>query len=484
MKKLILYLCLASPVFAAVSAATQWEVRTTGAATNGGGYSTGGTDMSVFDNKNAAGCSSCQSATVNISTTDAVTNNTTTVTSATGNFSSALVGNVIYLAGTGTTTGWYQVASVTNSTTIEVDRATGSTGGTGVTMNIGGAVSLPSTIVAAVAAGNTIWIKATATYTISVTPTTSVAGTSGLPVTWEGYTTTRGDKGRPTFQISGSTITGFNINSTLQRLRNLNVNCNSQTASRGLTIGGAQAEVENIAISGGCATHGINSSGNGIKLVNVSVTGATALPVTVTGGSAFLLGVSAYANTASGIIHSGGIIVCVRCIAYGNTGATSDGFQSSTATSTAPSWWLNSIAMSNGRDGFRATAAATTEGVLLFNSVFYGNTGYGTNSATTDWTGKALATNFNAFGANGTAARNQMPTGANDVTLTGDPFTNAASGDFSPNSTAGAGAAIKAAGFPGALLYGGTGYLDIGALQAQCTGGGGGSVGCSVTFIQ
>ncbi len=47
----------------AISINTAWEVRpTVGASTNGGGFVTGatGTDMSVFNNKNAAACSSCQ----------------------------------------------------------------------------------------------------------------------------------------------------------------------------------------------------------------------------------------------------------------------------------------------------------------------------------------------------------------------------------------------------------------------------------------
>jgi hypothetical protein len=61
------------------------------------------------------------------------------------------------------------------------------------------------------------------------------------------------------------------------------------------------------------------------------------------------------------------------------------------------------------------------------------------------------------------------------VTGSGSFFTDAPNQDFSLNNTAGAGAVARAAGFPGALAVGGTGYLDIGALQhADPAGGGGG----------
>jgi hypothetical protein len=63
------------------------------------------------------------------------------------------------------------------------------------------------------------------------------------------------------------------------------------------------------------------------------------------------------------------------------------------------------------------------------------------------------------------------------VTLTADPFVDAANGDFDLNSTAGGGAACKAAGrgtfLQTAAGYAGTlGFPDIGASQSQGSGGG------------
>src|SRR5689334_4033214 len=104
----------------ALSANTVWEIQTGGNDANGGGFVTGasGTDYSQTATKRTATGS-------DDSTTDAVANGTTTLTSATANFTTEIVGNIICLSGgSGSLTkGWYQVASRTNATTIVLDRS-------------------------------------------------------------------------------------------------------------------------------------------------------------------------------------------------------------------------------------------------------------------------------------------------------------------------------------------------------------------------
>lgn len=59
------------------------------------------------------------------------------------------------------------------------------------------------------------------------------------------------------------------------------------------------------------------------------------------------------------------------------------------------------------------------------------------------------------------------------ITLSGDPYTTQGT-DYSLNDTAGAGAAVRAAGFPGARVDGNnTGFNTVGALDAQGAAGGG-----------
>lgn len=156
----------------ALNAAIVWEVRTTGADTNGGGFKTGatGTDWSQ---QNAA----------QYAVTDGVTAGTTTITSITANFGTDVVGNVIYVAGgTGSVAaGWYEIISRTNSTTIVVDRSTGLTAGTGVTLNIGGALASPGQASALGVDGNKYYIKA-GTYTITSSITDSGCDDVGRPL--------------------------------------------------------------------------------------------------------------------------------------------------------------------------------------------------------------------------------------------------------------------------------------------------------------
>src|SRR4051794_28973064 len=122
MKRIVKVVAAALLAALGCQAARMWEVRTAGADTNGGGYVSGGTDYSQNDHKNAAGCVSCGSTTANLSTTDAVANGTTTITSASAAFTSSITGNMIYLqGGSGSlAAGWYQ-ATYVSSTSITVD---------------------------------------------------------------------------------------------------------------------------------------------------------------------------------------------------------------------------------------------------------------------------------------------------------------------------------------------------------------------------
>jgi hypothetical protein len=132
------------------------------------------------------------------------------------------------------------------------------------------------------------------------------------------------------------------------------------------------------------------------------------------------------------------------CTISGNTGGSTDGINGSTECTT---WKLS-------------------------NNIFYGNGRYGVNSP-----GRVLGVNyFNAFGGNGTAAvaGTGMTVGTGAITLSADPFTNSATGDYSLNTTSGGGADLRALGFPGAFPGGTmTGYADVGPIQHQDSGGGG-----------
>jgi len=112
----------------------------------------------------------------------------------------------------------------------------------------------------------------------------------------------------------------------------------------------------------------------------------------------------------------------------------------------------------------------------ILGCIFVSNGGYGLNMGTGAAYSPVQAdafVNYNAFYNNTSGARNNISAGANDVTLTGDPFVSASGNNFALNATAGAGAACRNAGFPGVSPFG-TGYQDIGALRHQDPAAGGG----------
>lgn len=83
----------------------------------------------------------------------------------------------------------------------------------------------------------------------------------------------------------------------------------------------------------------------------------------------------------------------------------------------------------------------------IYNNIIVDSNGYGIELYASQ--GQYLQrVHHNAFYSNDSGETDdQVPYASDNVTLTADPFTNAAGGDFTLNSTAGGGAACKAAGF-------------------------------------
>lgn len=440
----------------ALSGNTVWEVRTAGTDTNGGAFVIGasGTDYSQQDAKNTAGS--------NISTADAVANGTTTITSATASFTSAIVGNIVYFqGGTGAIAAvWRQVTVFTNSTTITIDATIASS--TGMTMNIGGALASLGIVGVSIVSGNIVYIKA-GTYTIS-SATPNVSGgcydSTGFTIL-EGYQTTRGDRGTPPlFQASGiSTFTIITNEDLASATINLRVDGAGLTSSRGMVV----ATIGYKLIAENCTNSGILEATTAI-FVNCVATGCSTQPAFI-GGSCH--GCVAHSNTAAGFSLAGSKSA-THCLSYGNSGASSDGFRGVQDGITME----NCAAYNNGRDGFRASVSG---GQYYINCIAEANAAFGFN-ANAIFSIRLLncATFNNTSGA--TNLNGLVNESVGLVTGSSSFFVNAAGNDFALNSTAGAGAAARAAGFPGIFPAGATtSYLDIGAAQSQGTPGAAGA---------
>lgn len=169
----------------AIGATAVWECRTTASNSGlqGGFYTSGGTDYSQLD-------------TSPVILTDLSTNAAgTTVTSVGGGFTAAHVGNGIYLTGgnTAVTAGFYEIKTYISGTQITIDRSAGASKGlvAGATGRIGGATIFGSTPMAAIVAGNTVYIKAGTHTTTGNTNTTSGTTTNAINII--GYNSSRTD---------------------------------------------------------------------------------------------------------------------------------------------------------------------------------------------------------------------------------------------------------------------------------------------------
>lgn len=447
----------------ALNAACVFEVRTTGSDNNGGGFRTG-----------ASGTDRSQQAAAHATLTTASTVHTTTtqINVAVGDYTVTTgdVGNLVQVTGGTATAGFYEITAVdTGNNRWTVDRSVGTAGQT-VAGAMGGALaSLGKAGSAPLVTGNKVWIKA-GTYTIS-SATTNVANgcfSTTLGILIEGYNSTRGDLGtKPLLQASGiSSFTLINIASNLaHQVTNVKLDGASLTTGRAISLRHRGYRLEAVNFTNGAYTSNVSTA----LYFECVGSGCSSQPVFEDCHCHTCI---AYDNTISGFagVSSG---VYINCISESNSGASSDGFRASGATS-ANGHMVNCVAYNNGRDGFRLEAA---RGGMLINCIAEDNAGWGFNGVNID-----VISLINCAGYSNTSGEHTFGTGNhnnnyNFVTGSGSFFTNAASQDFSLNNTSGAGASARAAGAPGAFpVIGTTGYLDIGAVQHQDGGGGGGEV--------
>jgi hypothetical protein len=441
----------------ALPALTVFEVRPSGGGSsdnNGGGFVTGstGTDYSLQDSPQVA----FDGTTIKLSNSGISA--TVTVTGAT--VDGTWVGNLLNITGgTNFTVGNYHIQS-TAAGTVTLDRNATTGAGAAGTGNMGGALASPGRAGQYMVAGNKMYVKA-ATYTVtSATANTnagcmSLPGSSGTNTTFmQGYDQARGDftGTRPIIKADG-VITTFTLIASTVNVLNVELDGNSRTSSRGGSGNGAIwyncvfRNFTNNGVTGNVAT----------LVIDCLVMGCTT-GTPVNSCSIYYTRMTANNNTPW-VPPSNG--VAVGCIADNNTGVSTDGF-----VTTSNTVFLNCTSYNNGRDNYRNTVNA---GAMFINCIGFGTNGTSFNFTTTlaGSTGYTplMPTLVNcaadSYSTNVTSLNK-----INSVTLSGDPFTSAATGDFSLNNTAGRGAACRAAGIPTTFTGGSTtAHVDIGAAQ-------------------
>lgn len=368
------------------------------------------------------------------------------------------------------TVGFYEIVSRTDASNVVLDRTPGT--GSGGTGTVGGALASPGGLGYALnnsgggVAGWMAWIKGGTTYNYS----TATVNVSGGPLdlygsgsgavynkifTMQAYSTTRGDGGtcsisaNSTASIAAMIYAGGNSSGS-HVMCGMIVDCTNTAGS----LGG---------LYGFSATYNIfynsssdDSTGAGIRKVN-----ARRCASTNSSGDGFNGCLATYSRANNNSGQGFDATSAVNCLSYSNT---SHGYQSNGVVVT------DSVAYGNGGDGFYHNLATRHQG--WENCISYGNTGYGFGRGS--GVDADLLVNC-ALGSNtgGDFRHGQPSITSGVITLTADPFTNAAGGDFSLNSTAGGGLLCRSAGI---TLFGQTqsDNQDVGPIQHADTGGGGG----------
>jgi hypothetical protein len=437
-----------------------YELRTTGADTNSGGFaaSGGGTDYTLQD--------APQYAFTDL-VIDAVTN--TKVTSASHSFVAADVGNTLRItAGTGFTTGVFYIVSVAGGAAT-LDRSAGTLGSTGGTWKEGGALASLSAVnslnASVFPAGTTIYVKATANYNMTAGVSFNQSGTRTTPYTLIGYTSTRTDGGQVTLNQQTNTFSNLlGMTGNYWHVRNF-ITQGNNNVDYGFAPN-ALVRLENCkAIN--CKTRGFYVGSDYTHLFNCFAQhcGNTTASATTSGGFFFLSNVGCTAEGCEAydcyvsFAGNGGMADLFHCV------SRNDNSHGVVLQGTSSCIFWNLTIRGAAGDGIRFEAAASGENFSAVNCLFSSITGAALRSVTTnystvtDWGRRMRYCAFYSCGA-----KVNVPAGLNEITLTADPFTS--STDSSLNSTAGGGAALANAGWPGAYQSGSaTGYLDVGAVQ-------------------
>ncbi len=320
---------------------------------NGGGFNAarGGTDYSLQN-------------TAQLTATDLTcTAGSTTVTSATGGFTTAMVGNYIHLTaltGTGAIIGWYEIVSRTDTNNVVLDRTptNGANNITAGTFYVGGALSFGNTLdddlFEIAVPGNIYYIKGGATYTPGEAISISTAG-AALTIEIRGYTTSHADwttttgANRPTLDMAANGFTLGNnwsmsgvilkgtaaavlTGGTGSRVINCKVTNTSTTAGRSaMTCATDQFTFNSefvsyrgngIVMNGAAVSCYAHDSNNGILVANGTV-------VQNIQNCIFESNVTAAINNTTGVT---GRVVISGCTLFGSTNKTGIGVNLATAS--------------------------------------------------------------------------------------------------------------------------------------------------------
>lgn len=464
---------------ASANAATlDWSPSAAGNANVGTGDFYYGIDYpSLNDAKNTA--------TANISTTDAAVTNSATLTSANANFTESIAGNSIYLVigggscNSGTVSAqWRQVIAYVDEATVTLDATPSGSPDTctGVTMNIGGAFASIGSAGLAHVASNTIWLKYHATaFSPSSTTSNIAAGRLTLaagpgrefPTSLRGYETTRGDETakRPTIAwgvnaLFTSLVTAGNYGVVENIIFDGMNGTYTNTAAIVCTTG---VKLRRIKV------HKFNNTGVNVGTANVYIsdsefTNNVVTSITVTSGITTIVNSYFHDTAGNGIDATAGTVNVLGCIF--DTIKSGASYSAVAIISSGTLMMYGSTVYNSGTHGVSLASGAAA---YVFNSHFEANGGSGISLAAE--VGMGMLQNSSGYGnAADYTSQYLKPwdvSGFVPVTA-GSAFVDGPNANFAPNNTTSQGNLIRGFAVPVTVpATSSTSYRDIGAVQHQ-----------------
>lgn len=290
----------------AIASTTVWRVRTDGNDINGAGFDSG---------ISGAGTDYTQQAAAQLSLADIACSANTTVTSTTGGFTAAMVGNAIRITGGGATSGYYFLTAYTSTNSVTVDRSPGTvSGGTG---NLGGAARTIDRVVSndnsagdKCVSGNYIYVMGGGT----ASDYTYAGILHGVPGVQSQRVRIWGEPSSPRPTIVGSGTDLWLYGASYTHMKFLSIKCGASAFGRMIEISD-NCTLEDVIINTNnidCDAVRVTSQSNDV--VNCDISAGTTTPtayltrygISISGGVHNLIyGNSIHHNSGTGIISNG-----------------------------------------------------------------------------------------------------------------------------------------------------------------------------------
>lgn len=331
--------------------------------------------------------------------------------------------------------------------------------------------------------GMITYLKAASPWTSHATLDMNTVGSNVKPFIMEGYTTTVGDGGQVSITLASGNYFRFNSGCANVTVKNIEINADrSNTPILLQSSGGVAINCRFINTNLGASADaftGVNTALIDCYVENATATQSNTGAAIESGGSLRLIRVTVNAKGGAWCFSVSSSNVIKDCIFIGNGSAGTRGLSFASGNT------FNVVTGCVFYDLDSPVYFATENIYASFTQPFldciaYTVGGYGIHSAgATKRFGNYTVTNF-AMG-NVTSGRHNLGSAfdeveINPITLTADPFVDAANGDFRLNDVDGGGALCKnitpVGGWPSGDM-GTSGTNNIGAVQTVCAAGGG-----------